>query len=91
MYLAHFTKDDFEKLYLTDGIVNTGEKIRFLQKMFPSLSDDSRVTLACFIEEKMFSLREVMFREGSDADAIYMIKSGEVEVIFLGVIGVIIL
>lgn len=82
VYLAHLTKEDFEKIYLTEGIVNVQEKLKFLEKMFPSLGDESRIRLACFLEERLFSLREVLFREGTEADEIYMIKSGEVELLF---------
>jgi len=80
LYLATFIKEDFESLYATPRLSNVKEKMKFLEKMFPMLLKESRTKLVYYLEERVLSSRDAVYREGAESDAIYMIKSGEVDV-----------
>ncbi len=55
-------------------------KRQFLSMVFPKLSYDSILQLSVYLEEKTFSSWEYIYKEGQDADALYIIKSGEIQV-----------
>jgi len=80
LYLASFVKEDFESLYVTPRLSNVKEKMKFLEKMFPILLKDARTKLVYYLEERVLFSRDVIYKEGTESDAIYMIKSGEVDV-----------
>ena len=56
------------------------EKKNFLWSMFPDLLPGFIIRLCLMLEEKIFTNQDTVYEEGDDADAIYILKSGGVEV-----------
>ena len=82
VHLVSFTRDDYRILYSLD-IKNLQNKIQFLMKVFSETSTASIVKIAYFLQEKVLSGREVLYKEGEESKAIYFIKKGEVQVKFI--------
>lgn len=57
-------------------------KRQFLAMVFPKLSYEIILQLSVYLEEKTFSSREYIYKEGQDAEALYIIKSGEIQVLY---------
>ncbi|RZK01716.1 MAG: hypothetical protein EOO43_23990 [Flavobacterium sp.] len=58
------------------------ERKEFLWKTFPNLTIESIIKLSAYLEERMILNWDNVYKEGDDPDAIYIVKSGEVQVIY---------
>lgn len=61
-------------------IGNLAEKKRFLWSLFPELLIAMVVKLAAAISERAFVNRDVIYEQGEDAGAIYILKTGGIQV-----------
>jgi CRP-like cAMP-binding protein len=59
------------------------EKIQFLQQvgLFKSLSEKALLDLAAVTIEQMFPAKTTVFKEGDKGDALYIVKSGKINVL----------
>ncbi len=56
------------------------ERKEFFWKTFPNLTIESIIKLSAYLEERMILNWDHVYREGDEPDAIYIVKSGEVQV-----------
>ncbi len=70
--------------------MNTQEKVEVIKNsiIFKDLSDNDIIQVAEVAKEAQFKEGEIIFKENSKADAFYIIKEGEVEIIKEGNAGV---
>lgn len=52
-------------------------------KIFSTWSYNAVKTLFLYTDQRRFMLNQYVFKEGDEYDALYMVKSGEFEVIFI--------
>ena len=78
-HIVSFTRLDFKLLFASD-IQNIKEKIDFLQKTFTEIPKQTIMEIAYYLEERVLFTSEMAYREGEEADAIFFIKNGEIEV-----------
>ena len=79
VYIVSFMRDDYRLLYSQD-LINPKEKIEFLSRIFAEVSKGALVKIAHFLEERILTTRDIIYKEGEDSKAIYFIKRGEVQV-----------
>lgn len=60
---------------------NLAEKKKFLRTLFPELLLTMIVKLAAAVVEKSLVSRDMVYEQGEEADAIYIVKTGGVQVI----------
>lgn len=78
-HIVSFTRTDYKLLFASD-IQNIKEKIEFLQKTFTEIPKQTIMEMAYYLEERVMFTSEMAYREGEEADAIFFIKNGEIEV-----------
>lgn len=78
-HTVSFAKLDYKYLFASD-IQNLKEKIDFLRRIFVEIPRQYIMEMAYYLEEKVISNSEMVYKEGEDVDAIYMVKHGEIEV-----------
>jgi len=82
-HIVSLARLDF-KLLVASDIQNIKDKIDFLRKMFSEVPKQNIMEMTYYLEERILSNSESVYKEGEDVDAIYLIKNGEIEVrIFL--------
>lgn len=79
VHLISFARDDYRSLFIKE-IPNLQNKIEFLTKMFTDISKASVIKIAYYLEEKVLMSRETLYKEGEEANAIYFVKKGEIQV-----------
>lgn len=52
-------------------------------KIFSKWSYNAVKTLFLYTDQRKFQLNQLVYKEGDEYDALYMVKSGEFEVFFL--------
>lgn len=78
-HIVSFAKLDYKFLFASD-IRNLKEKIDFLRRIFVEIPRQYIMEMAYYLEEKVLSNSEMVYKEGEDVDAIYMVKHGEIEI-----------
>ena len=79
LHVISIHQTDFYALFKS-RIDCLAEKKNFLWSMFPDLLSGLIVRLCLMVEEKIFTNRDTVYEEGNEADAIYILKSGGIEV-----------
>lgn len=78
LYLLTIKKDCFPKLFQTK-ITNLQKKKKFFTALFPTIPYEIIVNLCLYVEEEVHSIWDYIYEEGDKSDAIYIVKSGEVQ------------
>lgn len=79
LHLLSIAQDDFFSLF-NGQILNLANKKEFFSSVFPDLGPALIMRLSLLFEEKAFGNLDVIYSEGEEAQAIYILKSGGVQV-----------
>ena len=79
LHLITLTKENWRTLALS-RVPTMIERKEFFWKTFPNLTIESIIKLSAYLEERMILNWDHVYREGDEPDAIYIVKSGEVQV-----------
>jgi len=78
-HIVSFLRYDLKLLFASD-IKNLHKKIEYLRKVFPEVPRMYIMEMAYYLEERVLFNSELVYKEGEEADALYLIKSGEIEI-----------
>lgn len=79
---AVLDKDNFQRIIGEHQKRITHKKMNFLKKVaiFKELLDDELETMIYFLKPQNYAFRDVIFKQGSDIDEVFIIKQGKVKV-----------
>lgn len=80
LHLITIKKESFMLLY-KDKFSQYQKKRKFLSAVFPSLPYDAILRLSAYVQEKVYHNWEYIYQEGVKSDGIFIVKTGEVQVI----------
>jgi len=75
-------KSSSYKAVFESEIQNVLEKTKLFRGFFPIISQDDIGKFCYLLEEKSFKFNDVIYKEGDEAEALYIIQQGEVQVKF---------
>lgn len=78
-HLFYLSADDY-KLIFNSQINNIIKKVDFGVRVFPNLSRKMVMKFCYLLEEKAFQHGEIIYKEGDKPDALYLVKSGQVQI-----------
>lgn len=79
LYLTKIHRENYKKIF--DMSIKTVEsKAAFLASLFPSISKETLARLCYCVQEKPLSMHKTIYTQGSSADALYILRAGEVKV-----------
>ncbi len=79
LHLLSIAQDDFFSLF-SGQILNLANKKEFFSSVFPDLGPGLITRLSLLFEEKVYGNLDVIYSEGDEAQAFYILKSGGVQV-----------
>lgn len=79
VHMLTITKKKFLGLF-ERNIMNLNDRERFISSMFPQLDRMSVITLCACIDEKLCYAKEHLYGLGEEADSIYIVRAGSVQV-----------
>lgn len=74
------SKENFRTLSLSK-VNSIVERKEFFWQLFPNLTVESIIKLCAYVEEKVILNWDYVYREDDEANAIYIVKQGEVQVL----------
>ena len=77
-HLIVFKLENYVKVFNVQ-LDDLNQNTRFLESFFPEASYPKLLKLADLFEERVFWHKQVVFEEGTPADALYLIKEGEAQ------------
>ena len=79
IHLLILSREHF-RILAESKVSNFTEKREFFWKAFPNLTIESVIKLCAYVEERQILNWENVYKEGDEADAVYIVKAGEVQV-----------
>ena len=81
LHLITLTRENWRSLAMS-RVPTMLERKEFFWKTFPNLTIESIIKLSAYLEERMILNWDHVYKEGDEPDAIYLVKSGEIQVFF---------
>jgi len=79
LHLLSLKSSSYKAVFQSE-IQNTLEKTKLFRGFFPNTSQDDIGKFCYLIEEKSFKFNDVIYREGDEVEAFYIIQQGEIQV-----------
>lgn len=77
-HLLRITSEDFKTIFGSQ-INNVMHKLDFIQSLFPKLSRKYLMKFCYLLEERIYHHNEILYKEGEEAEAVYILRNGEVQ------------